>query len=50
MYNTGTVLWNSNQPSADGSIGTLHWESPIVVNGHIYVSDEDGTFSAYGVV
>ncbi|MFL5625114.1 MAG: PQQ-binding-like beta-propeller repeat protein [Ktedonobacteraceae bacterium] len=44
---TGTVLWSSDQPSAGGSIGELHWQSPIVVNGHIYVADMSGSLSAY---
>ena len=46
---TGNVLWNSTQPSAGGSIGGLHWQSPIVVNGQVYVSDEAGHLTAYGL-
>lgn len=46
---TGNVLWNSSQSSAGGSIGGLHWQSPIVVNGHVYVPDEDGHMTAYGL-
>jgi hypothetical protein len=33
---TGNRLW------LDASIGGLHWESPIVVNGQVYVTDEGG--------
>jgi len=47
---TGDVMWSSSQPSAGGSIGALHWQSPIVVNGRIYVPDDDGQLSAYGLV
>lgn len=45
---TGAVLWQSTQPSADGTIGGLHWQSPIVVNGCIYVPDNSGKLTAYG--
>jgi hypothetical protein len=31
---TGNVVWTDNQ------IGGIHWESPIVVNGRLYVFDE----------
>ncbi len=47
---TGRVLWSSDQPSANGSIGDLHWQSPIVVNARIYVPDNNGNLSAYGLV
>jgi outer membrane protein assembly factor BamB len=46
---TGEILWSSTQPSAGGSTGKLHWQSPIVVNGHIYVPDDSGYLSAYGL-
>ncbi|MEO7000213.1 MAG: PQQ-binding-like beta-propeller repeat protein [Ktedonobacterales bacterium] len=46
---TGKRLWSSTQSSAGGSIGDIHWESPIVVGNTLYISDEDGTLSAYGV-
>lgn len=38
---TGTLLW-----SADS--GGLHWQSPIVVNGHLYVTDNNRTITSYG--
>lgn len=38
---TGTQLWS------DASIGGIHWESPIVVNGRLYVTDEAGRLWAY---
>jgi outer membrane protein assembly factor BamB len=46
---TGAVLWSSAQASAGGSTGKMHWQSPIVVNGHVYVPDDSGYFSAYGL-
>lgn len=46
---TGTTLWSSTQTSAGGSIGGLHWQSPIIVNGRVYVPDEDGHLTAYGL-
>jgi hypothetical protein len=36
-------LWNDNQ------IGNIHWESPIVVNGLLYVTDDDGFLSGYSL-
>jgi hypothetical protein len=38
---TGAQLWNST------SIGNIHWESPIVVDGHLYVTDESGKLWAF---
>lgn len=46
---TGHRLWSSQQASVGGTIGQIHWESPIVVNGRVYCSDENGNVSAYGV-
>ncbi len=46
---TGRALWSSAEPSAGGSIGGIHWESPIVVNSHLYCPDEDGNLTAYGL-
>ena len=46
---TGRQLWSSAGSSAGGSIGDIHWESPIVVGDTLYISDENGTLSAYGV-
>ncbi len=39
---TGNELWR------DG-IGGIHWESPIVANGMVYITDGDGTLTAYGL-
>lgn len=47
--NSGRHLWSSKQSSAGGSIGDIHWESPIVANGRVYVPDESGAMIAYGL-
>lgn len=46
---TGRHLWSSTQEDAGGTVGDIHWESPIVIGGKLYVSDESGTTSAYGL-
>ncbi|MDP9120938.1 MAG: PQQ-binding-like beta-propeller repeat protein [Acidobacteriota bacterium] len=38
---TGGQLWH------DTSIGGIHWESPIVVDGHLYLTDESNQLWAY---
>jgi outer membrane protein assembly factor BamB len=38
---TGRRLWQ------DTSIGGIHWESPIVDNGVLYITDESGSLTAY---
>ncbi len=40
---TGTILWTS--PA--GQIGSLHWESPAVANGVVYLMDESSHLTAY---
>jgi hypothetical protein len=37
---TGATLWQ-------GAIGGVHWESPIVVNGVLYVTDESSHLTAF---
>lgn len=37
----GNVLWHNTE------IGGIHWESPIVANGMLYVTDENGKLTAY---
>jgi hypothetical protein len=32
---------------SDVSIGGIHWESPIVVQGRLYITDENGTLWAF---
>ncbi|MCU1228100.1 MAG: hypothetical protein JWO97_984 [Acidobacteria bacterium] len=41
---TGRVLWH------DTGIANVHWQSPIVVNGMIYIADEAGNLTAYSTV
>jgi hypothetical protein len=38
----GNELWHD-------SIGGIHWESPVVVNGTLYITDGSGNLTAYGV-
>jgi len=40
---TGTVLW-----TGDG-VGTIHWQSPIVANGTLYIADSSGSLTAFSV-
>ena len=44
---TGNTLWNSNRTGT--GIGSLHWQSPIVVNGQLYAPDNNGKVSAFGL-
>ncbi len=37
----GQTLWQNN------GIGAIHWESPIVANGVLYITDESGKLTAY---
>ncbi len=46
---TGHALWSSASASARGSIGDVHWQSPIAVNGAVYCSDQDGHLTAYAL-
>lgn len=46
---TGRLLWTSTSSRAGGSIGSIHWESPIVVNRTVYVSDESMHLTAYAL-
>lgn len=45
---TGQRLWTS-RARPGGSIGYTHWENPIVVNGRLYCTDEDGEVVAYSL-
>jgi outer membrane protein assembly factor BamB len=45
----GNVLWNSAKYGSRKSIGPVHWESPIVVNGGLYCSDENGKLTAFAL-
>lgn len=46
---TGSQLWSSAVPTAKGSIDVIHWESPIVIGGRLYCTDEMGQITAYGL-
>ncbi|MDQ2909024.1 MAG: PQQ-binding-like beta-propeller repeat protein [Candidatus Eremiobacteraeota bacterium] len=46
---TGHALWNSTTSTAGGSIGAVHWQSPIAVDGAVYCSDQDGHLTAYAL-
>jgi outer membrane protein assembly factor BamB len=46
---TGAQFWSSDQASAGRNISGVHWESPTVVNGRLYMSDENGMITAYGL-
>jgi outer membrane protein assembly factor BamB len=46
---TGHQLWSSADPGKGGTIGNIHWESPIVIGGHLYCTDENGQITAYGL-
>jgi hypothetical protein len=45
----GNVLWNSAKYGSSKSIGPVHWESPIVVDGWVYCSDENGNLTAFAI-
>ena len=40
---TGSLLWSSNQ------VGSIHWQSPVVVNGALYLEDQSGNLSAFSL-
>ncbi|MGI8968650.1 MAG: PQQ-binding-like beta-propeller repeat protein [Chloroflexota bacterium] len=40
---TGAQLWH------DTTIGGIHWESPIVDNGRLYITDGNGLLTVYGL-
>lgn len=44
---TGHTLWSSALPGAKGNIGGIHWESPIVIDGRLYCSDETDHLTMY---
>jgi hypothetical protein len=45
----GTELWSSANAGVGKTIGAVHWQSPIVVNGWVYCSDQNGNLTAYGL-
>jgi outer membrane protein assembly factor BamB len=46
---SGKLVWSTTQPSAGGTIGTTHWQSPIIANGWIFASDQEGSLTAYSL-
>ena len=40
---TGKELWR------DSDLGGIHWESPVVVNGFVYLTDNNGKLTAWGL-
>jgi outer membrane protein assembly factor BamB len=46
---TGVQYWSSDQSTAGQNIRGVHWESPTVINGHVYMPDENGVVTAYGI-
>ena len=45
---SGRELWSSARSSGN-NIGAIHWESPIVVNGWVYCSDQNGNLTAFAL-
>ncbi|HEY6487202.1 MAG TPA: PQQ-binding-like beta-propeller repeat protein [Candidatus Cybelea sp.] len=45
---TGAQLWSSAQ-GGGRNIGGIHWQSPIVVNGWVYCSDQNGNLTAFSL-
>ena len=41
---TGDLLWS------DTTIGPIHWASPIVTGGNVYIADVDGYVTAYTIL
>ncbi len=46
---SGRTLWNSAAFGTQGSIGDVHWQSPIVVNGWLYCSDQRGVLTGFSL-
>lgn len=46
---TGAELWSSATLGSQESIGPVHFESPIVVNGWVYCSDSSHNLTAYAL-
>jgi outer membrane protein assembly factor BamB len=46
---SGRQLWTSRSPEAGGTMGKIHWQSPIVVDGRVFISDEAAHVTAYGL-
>ncbi len=44
---TGQTLWSATLPSAGGPFQAVHWQSPIVVNGCLYIADQTAHLTAF---
>jgi hypothetical protein len=40
---SGNLLWSSSQ------VGGIHWQSPIVANGVVYLEDQNGNLTAFAL-
>jgi len=38
----GALLWKT-------PLGSIHWESPVVANGWVYITDTDGYLTGYAL-
>jgi outer membrane protein assembly factor BamB len=45
----GSVLWSSTDSGVGGTIGNIHWQSVVVADGALYVSDLSGNLTAYAL-
>ncbi|HZQ37737.1 MAG TPA: PQQ-binding-like beta-propeller repeat protein, partial [Dehalococcoidia bacterium] len=45
----GHQLWSSAQDAAGGTIGGNHWQTPIVVDGRLYIADEQAHVICYAL-
>ncbi len=45
----GSVLWSSTDSGVGGTIGNIHWQSVVVADGAVYVSDLNGNLTAYAL-
>ncbi|MGH7727924.1 MAG: PQQ-binding-like beta-propeller repeat protein [Vulcanimicrobiaceae bacterium] len=46
---SGRERWSSANPGAGRSIGTVHWQSPVVADGWLYCADGEGRLTAYSL-
>jgi outer membrane protein assembly factor BamB len=46
---SGKALWSSTSSGVGGTIGSIHWQSPIVVDGGVYISDNAQHLTAYTI-
>jgi outer membrane protein assembly factor BamB len=45
----GDELWSSAKYGSGKTIGPVHWQSPIVVDGWVYCSDQNGNLTAFSL-